>query len=102
MDRPGRIYDARIVNPAFFVSLWKILVSRRYSVHTSVKPRTPCFLFLNALLLPCNGDSMRAPLRFDTVILNGTVTAGTGAAAYQADGLSNDARAGMGVIYEGR
>ena len=39
---------------------------------------------------------------FDTMIENGTVTAGTGAAAYPANGVSNDARAGMGVSYEGR
>jgi len=36
------------------------------------------------------------------MIENGTVTAGTGAAAYPANGVSNDAAAGMGVSYEGR
>ena len=41
-------------------------------------------------------------MRFDIAILNGTVTAGTGAAAYPANGVSNDARAGIGLSYEGR
>lgn len=68
----------------------------------SIKSRIPCFLFLNALLLPCSYHPKRAPLRFDTVILNGAVTAGTGAAAYLANGVGNDARAGVGVSYEGR
>ena len=45
---------------------------------------------------------MRAPLRFDTPIENGTVAAGAGAAAYPVYGVSNDERAGMGEIYEGR
>ena len=40
--------------------------------------------------------------RFDTAILDGAVTAGTGAAAYLANGVGNDARAGVGVSYEGR
>ena len=69
---------------------------------TSIKPRTHCLLLLNALLLTCSGDPMQAPLRFDTMIENGTVTAGTGAAAYPANGVSKDARAGMGVSYESR
>ncbi|MEC8588156.1 MAG: hypothetical protein VXY78_07225 [Pseudomonadota bacterium] len=68
----------------------------------SIKPRITYFLFLNALLLPCSDDPRRAPLRFGTVILEGAVTAGTGAAVYLADGVGNDARAGVGVSYEGR
>ncbi|MEC7079705.1 MAG: hypothetical protein VXX10_05315 [Pseudomonadota bacterium] len=68
----------------------------------SIKTRITCFLFLNALLLPCSDDPRRAPLRFGTVILEGAVTAGTGAAVYLADGVGNDARAGVGVSYEGR
>ena len=68
----------------------------------SIKPRLPCFPFLNALLLPCSDDPERALLRFDTAILNGAVTAGTVAAAYLANGVGNDARAGVGVSYEGR
>ena len=35
-------------------------------------------------------------MRFDTVILDGAVTAGTGAAAYLANEVGNDARAGVG------
>ena len=62
----------------------------------SIKPRITCFLFLNALLLPCRDDPKRAPLRFGTVILDGAVTAGTGAAAYLANEVGNDARAGVG------
>ena len=73
-----------------------------YSVSASIKSRIPCFLFLSALLLPCSDDPTRAPLRFNTMILNATVTAGTGAAAYLANGVGNDARAGVGVSYEGR
>ena len=68
----------------------------------SIKPRNTCFLFLNALLLPCSDDPRRAPLRCGTVILEGAVTAGTGAAAYLADGVGKDARTGVGVSYEGR
>ena len=68
----------------------------------SIKPRIPCVLFLNALLLTYSDDPKRAPLRFGTVILKGAVTAGTGAAAYLADGVGNDARVGVGVSYEGR
>ena len=68
----------------------------------SIKPRNTCFLFLNALLLPCRDDPRRAPLRFGTVSFEGAVNAGTGAAAYLADGVGNDARAGVGVSYEGR
>ena len=68
----------------------------------SLDPRIPCFLFLNALLLPSIDYPKRAALRFDTVILNEAVTAGTGAAAYLANGVGNDARAGVGVSYEGR
>ena len=68
----------------------------------SIKSRIPCFLFLNALLLTYSDDPKRAPLRLDTVILNGAVTAGTGAAVYRANKVGNDARAGVGVSYEGR
>ena len=42
------------------------------------------------------------PLRFGTVIFNGAVTAGTGAAVYRANKVGNDARAGVGASYEGR
>ena len=68
----------------------------------SIKPRIPCVLFLNALSLTYSDDPKRAPLRFDTVIFNGAVTAGTGAAVYRANKVGNDARAGLGVSYKGR
>ena len=63
-----------------------------------IKPRIPCPVS-ECLVATCRDDPKRAPLRFDTVILNG---AGTGAAAYLANGVGNDARAGVGVSYEGR
>ena len=65
----------------------------------SIKPRIPRFLFLNALLLACSDNPKRAPLRFDTMILDGAVT---GAAVSLANGVGNDARAGVDVSYEGR
>ena len=56
MNKPGRIDDARIVNPTFFINLWKIPVFVRWVLRE----------------------------RFDTAILDLAVTAGTGAAAYLA------------------
>ena len=102
-NRPCRIDDARIDNPAFLTNLWKYpCLSRTYSVSTLIKPRIPCLRFLNALSLSCSDGLVRSPLRFDTVIENGNVTAGAGAAAYPVNGVNNDARAGMGGIHEGR
>ena len=56
----------------------------------STKPRILCLLFLNVLLLSCSDEPMRASLRFDIVVENGTVIDGTGAAAYSADVFITD------------
>ena len=56
MSKSGWIDDVRIVNPAFFINLWKIPVFVRWVLRE----------------------------RFDTAILDVAVMAGTGAAAYLA------------------
>ena len=56
MSKSGRIDDVRIINPAFFINLWKIPVFVRWVLRE----------------------------RFDTAILDVAVTAGAGAAAYLA------------------
>ena len=58
----------------------------------SIKPGILCLLLLNVLLLSCTDGSMRASLRFDTVVENGTVIDGTGAAAYSADVFITDGK----------
>ena len=50
----------------------------------SIKPVILCLLLLNVFLLSCSDEQMRASLRFDTVVENGTVIDGTGAAGYSA------------------
>ena len=80
----------------FFINLWKIpafvtQVLREHFVQVQ-----------NSLSLSCSDGPMRTPLRFDTMIEHGNVTAGAGAAAYPVYEVSNDGRAGMGGIYEGR
>ena len=85
----GRIDDANIDNPAFFVSLrTRYCLPYRCPMTFSIKPGILCLLFLNVLLLSCSDEQVRVSLRFDTVVENGTVIDGTGAAAYSATCLS--------------
>ena len=58
----------------------------------SIKPGILCLLFLNVLLLSCSDEPVRVSLRFDTVVENGTVIDGTGAAAYSADVFITDGK----------